>query len=47
MNNQTALGLGLIIIAFFSLDYFYLDWNAPVFIGKKFLVLIDNMAFWR
>jgi hypothetical protein len=47
MNNQTALVLGLIIIGFFVVDYFYLEWDAPIFIGKKFLVLIDKMAFWR
>jgi hypothetical protein len=47
MNNLTALVLGILIAGFFAVDFFYLGWDAPVFLGKKFLALIEEMAFWR
>jgi len=47
MNNQTALVLGILVVGFFAVDFFYLGWDAPIFLGKKFLALIEEMAFWR
>jgi len=47
MTNTIALWLAALILGFLALDHFYLDWNAPVFLGRKLLDLIEWMAFWR
>ncbi|MFT4717613.1 MAG: hypothetical protein ACI861_002699 [Paracoccaceae bacterium] len=47
MNNSTAFGLGVIIVGFFVVDQLFLGWDAHIFIGQKFLLLIDKMAVWR
>ena len=46
MTNRIALGLGLVILAFLALDFALgLEWH--IFLGKKFLELVRNLAFWR
>ncbi len=47
MTNTIALWLAVLILGFLALDYFYLDWNVVVFLGRKLLDLIEWMAFWR
>lgn len=47
MDNRTALILGVLVVGFFAADLMFLDWNAHLFVGKKFVVLVDKMAFWR
>lgn len=38
--------LGL-ILAFFVLDYFVLHLDAPVFLARKLVALVEWLAFWR
>ncbi len=47
MTNTIALWLAALILGFLALDYFVLDWDVPVFLGRKLLDLIEWMAFWR
>ncbi len=47
MNNQSALGTALLIIGFFALDHFYLEWQAPQFLLVQLIRIIDWLAFWR
>lgn len=47
MNNKVALVLAILIAGLFAADAFYLDWNLPVFLGKKLSELSQWLAFWR
>ena len=47
MTNTIALWLGALILGFLALDFLYLDWNVPVFLGRKLLELVEWLAFWR
>ena len=47
MTNIIAIWLAAVILGFLALDYFVLDWNAPVYLGAKFLDLLRYVAFWR
>jgi hypothetical protein len=47
MTNKTAVFLGLLIVGFFALDHFVLHWDAPVFLMRKLVALIEYLAFWR
>ena len=47
MNNQWAIGTGLLILGFFALDHFYLEWNTPQFIMVQLIRIIDWLAVWR
>lgn len=47
MTNRLALWLGALIIAFFVLDHFVFGWGAGLFLGRRFLDLIDWVAVWR
>lgn len=47
MNNRWAVWIALLIIGIFALDYFYLAWNLPVFIGTQLWRILDWMAVWR
>ncbi len=47
MTNTIALWLAALILGFLALDHFVLDWNVPLFLGRKLLDLIEWMAFWR
>lgn len=47
MTNKIALFLAILIIALFTLDYFVLHWNLPVFLGRKLGNLSEWIAFWR
>lgn len=47
MTNTSAIGLVLFIAAFFALDHFVLDMDAPLFLARKFYDLLQWVAFWR
>ncbi len=47
MTNRIALALGLFIIGFFVLDHFALHMGAGLLMARKFMALIDWVAFWR
>lgn len=47
MDNRTALGLALAILALFLADAFYFDWGLPAQIGKLLERVIEWMAVWR
>ncbi|WP_217810089.1 hypothetical protein [Salibaculum griseiflavum] len=47
MTNRLAIWLVLLIAAFFALDHFVLNWDAPLYLGRKFMELIQYIAFWR
>lgn len=46
MTNSIALGLGLLILGLIGLDL-YAESGALLFLGRKFVDLIQYMAFWR
>ncbi len=47
MNNQWAVGTGLLILGIFALDFLYLEWNLPQFIMIQLIRIIDWLAVWR
>jgi len=47
MTNALAIGLLLFIAAFFGLDHFVLQWDAPIFLARRFYDLLQWVAFWR
>jgi len=47
MTNRIAIMLGLIIVALLLYDRVYQDGAGMVFLGRKLLVLIEYLAFWR
>lgn len=47
MTTKIALSLALLIVGFFVLDHFVLQMNTGVFLGKRMIGLINQMAVWR
>ncbi|MEL6839708.1 MAG: hypothetical protein AAFP85_10470 [Pseudomonadota bacterium] len=47
MTNTTAIFLGLIIVAFFAVDYTQYNWDMTTFLLRKLLDLIEYLAIWR
>ncbi len=47
MTNRLAIALALLILCFFIVDYFVYDLTNSVFLGRKFVELVDYVAFWR
>ncbi|MBS1301633.1 hypothetical protein [Loktanella sp. SALINAS62] len=47
MSNAVAIGLLVFIAAFFALDHFVLQLDAPIFMARKFADLLHWLAFWR
>jgi hypothetical protein len=47
MTNTIALCLGIILLAAGALDFFANDSNALLFLARKFLGLVEWVAFWR
>lgn len=47
MTNQTALVLAVLIVAGIVVDYVYFDFSYALFLSRKFLELMDWIAFWR
>ena len=47
MTNGLAIALVLLIAGFFLIDHFLLHLDAPLFLARKGLELLDWLAFWR
>ena len=47
MTTRIALILMALIVGFFVLDHYVLGLDAFVFTAKKFMDLIQYIAFWR
>ncbi len=47
MTNPIALALLALIAAFFLADHLWLNLDAPVFLGRKFIEFVEYLAFWR
>lgn len=47
MTNRLAIIFVIIIAALFAFDYSQYDWANTVFLFRKFVALIEWMAFWR
>ncbi|WP_169052340.1 hypothetical protein [Tabrizicola sp. YIM 78059] len=47
MTNRIALWLGLVLLAGIGADLAFNDAAALVFLARKFLELIEWVAFWR
>lgn len=47
MTNKLAIVLALLVVAFFVTDAFAFDGAMGVFLGQKFFVFLDWLAFWR
>ena len=47
MTNTIALYLGLVILAAIGLDLVANDGAALLFLARKFVVLVEWVAFWR
>ncbi|MEM9709126.1 MAG: hypothetical protein AAF871_10065 [Pseudomonadota bacterium] len=46
MTNKTAIGLGLFILIFLAVSILTgLDWH--IFLARRFVDLVDYVAFWR
>ena len=46
MTNSIAIGLGALIVVLIGLDLWQ-DTGAIVFLGGKFVDLVQYIAFWR
>ncbi|WP_333713424.1 hypothetical protein [Yoonia sp.] len=47
MTNKLAIWLALIVAALLAFDFYRYDWANTVFLFRKFIDLIEWMAFWR
>ena len=47
MTNQLAIILACVIVGFFAVDLVFLSGETSLFLAKKFLELIEWVAFWR
>ncbi|WP_168797699.1 hypothetical protein [Aliishimia ponticola] len=47
MTNTAALVLALFIVGAAALDVWYFGNEHMIFLSKKFLELLDWLAFWR
>jgi hypothetical protein len=47
MTNTIAIWLFCVIAALLGYDYYQYDWANTVFLLRKFLELVEWLAFWR
>ncbi|SLN47048.1 hypothetical protein ROA7450_02323 [Roseovarius albus] len=47
MTNQVAVALGILIVIALCVDGIVFDWANTVFVGQKFVTLVEWLAFWR
>ena len=47
MTNQIAIVLGILILAALGLDAYAFDWSNSFFLARKFIDLLEWLAFWR
>lgn len=46
MTNRIAIGLALTVVALIALN-FAMGWSAHIFLGRKFVALVEWLAIWR
>ena len=47
MTNKLAIILGLVVVGLISADLYLNDGSELLFLGRKFLDLVNYIAFWR
>ena len=47
MTNTIAFWLAMLILGLLALDFFVFEWGSVLFLGRKFLGLVEYVAFWR
>ncbi len=47
MSNRTSIVIGLLVVAAIVLDQLANGGAASLFLGRKFVGLIETVAFWR
>lgn len=47
MSNRIAILLGIVIVVFVVTDFILFSGDAIVFLARKFMDLIEWIAFWR
>lgn len=47
MTNTIAFWLAVLILGFFAIDFFFLEDNMFLFLGRKLVDLLEYVAFWR
>ncbi len=47
MTNRIAIILGLMVVAALAFDTVYYDNAGILFLGRKLVVYIEYLAFWR
>lgn len=47
MTNTIAIGLALVIISFFIIDFFFFGGTMPIVFGRQMMLLTEYLAFWR
>lgn len=47
MTNRIAISLAVIILGMLGVDILYNDSAGQVFLGRKLIVFIEYLAFWR
>ncbi len=47
MTNQVAVALGILIVIALGVDGIIFDWTYTIFVGRKFVDLVEWVAFWR
>lgn len=47
MTNPIAFWLAFLIVALLAADFWYFGSEHMVFLGRKFFVFLDWVAFWR
>lgn len=47
MTNIIAFWLAVLLLGLLALDFIVFDWGNVLFLGRKFLNLVEYVAFWR
>lgn len=47
MTNRIALVLAAMVIALFAADLLIFHWGLHLFLGRKFVGLVEYLAIWR
>ena len=47
MTNQIAVFLGALILIGLGIDWQVYDWSHAMFLARRFIDLLEWMAFWR
>lgn len=47
MNNPIAIGVVLVVGGVIAADLLIFGWDLHLFLGRKFIDLVEFLAFWR